>query len=148
MKNTIQKGFTLIELMITVAIVGILASVALPSYQNYTIRAQISEAFALAGGIQTAMAEYYQTNGNFTGVTSVTALKVTAPTGKYVSAVSASASVITLTFGGSAVNAKISGGTLTFTGVDSASNGVIKWQCSGSTSVLTYVPTSCNTATN
>ena len=58
----LQKGFTLIELMITVAIVGILAAVALPAYQNYTIRAQVSEGFTLSGGVQTAVAENYAKN--------------------------------------------------------------------------------------
>ena len=61
--NKIQKGFTLIELMITVAIVGILVAVALPAYQNYTIRAQVSEGFTLAGGVQSAVAENYAQTG-------------------------------------------------------------------------------------
>lgn len=58
MKRTMQQGFTLIELMIVVAIIGILAAVALPAYQDYTGRAQVSEAIALAGGLKTPLAEY------------------------------------------------------------------------------------------
>ena len=60
-----QQGFTLIELMIVVAIIGILAAIAIPSYQDYTARAQVSEAVSLAGGIKTPLAEYYQTKGSF-----------------------------------------------------------------------------------
>ena len=58
MKQTMQKGFTLIELMIVVAIIGILAAVALPAYQDYTARAQVSEAITLGGGLKTPLAEY------------------------------------------------------------------------------------------
>ncbi|EMR8734991.1 pilin, partial [Neisseria gonorrhoeae] len=61
--NTLQKGFTLIELMIVIAIVGILAAVALPAYQDYTARAQVSEAILLAEGQKSAVAGYYLNNG-------------------------------------------------------------------------------------
>ncbi|ENT1551958.1 pilin [Neisseria gonorrhoeae] len=61
--NTLQKGFTLIELMIVIAIVGILAAVALPAYQDYTARAQVSEAILLAEGQKSAVTEYYLNHG-------------------------------------------------------------------------------------
>ncbi|WP_155240129.1 pilin, partial [Kingella kingae] len=57
--KTMQKGFTLIELMIVIAIIGILAAIALPAYQDYTARAQVSEGFSLAGGAKSALTEYY-----------------------------------------------------------------------------------------
>ncbi|ENW2580196.1 pilin [Neisseria gonorrhoeae] len=63
--NTLQKGFTLIELMIVIAIVGILAAVALPAYQDYTARAQVSEAILLAEGQKSAVTEYYLNNGKW-----------------------------------------------------------------------------------
>src|SRR5690554_5917077 len=63
--NQAQQGFTLIELMIVVAIIGILAAVAIPAYQDYTIRAQVSEGMSLASGAKTAMAEFYQQKGAF-----------------------------------------------------------------------------------
>ena len=61
--NTMQKGFTLIELMIVVAIVGILAAVAIPAYQDYTVRAQVSEGLSLASAAKAAVVESYGSNG-------------------------------------------------------------------------------------
>ena len=141
-KQSAQKGFTLIELMITVAIVGILAAVALPAYQNYTIRAQVSEGFVLAGGLQTAVAETYAQKGSYPvdlaeiGVT-------TAPKGKYTSSVAMANGVITVNYGAGA-NSKINGsGTLKLTPIDDG-QGNIKWDCEpGGTVTKAYVPTSC-----
>src|SRR5580692_11496938 len=63
--KTMQKGFTLIELMIVVAIMGILAAVAIPAYQNYVIRGQVTEGLSLASGWKTAVSEFYAQNGAF-----------------------------------------------------------------------------------
>src|ERR1700677_3675390 len=63
--KTVQKGFTLIELMIVIAIIGILAAIAIPAYQNYTIRSQVTEGLSLADGWKTSISEYYAQNGKF-----------------------------------------------------------------------------------
>ncbi|EMT6361382.1 pilin [Neisseria gonorrhoeae] len=94
--NTLQKGFTLIELMIVIAIVGILAAVALPAYQDYTARAQVSEAILLAEGQKSAVTEYYLNNGIWpenngdAGVASSSSIK-----GKYVKEVKVENGVVT-----------------------------------------------------
>ncbi|ENW1754959.1 pilin [Neisseria gonorrhoeae] len=94
--NTLQKGFTLIELMIVIAIVGILAAVALPAYQDYTARAQVSEAILLAEGQKSAVTEYYLNNGIWpenngdAGVASSSSIK-----GKYVQKVEVAKGVVT-----------------------------------------------------
>lgn len=81
-----QKGFTLIELMIVVAIIGILAAIAIPSYQDYTARAQVSEAVSLAAGFKTGLAEYYQAEGTYPSTLNITAIGTTT-SGKYVNTV-------------------------------------------------------------
>ncbi|HFA8094786.1 TPA: pilin, partial [Neisseria gonorrhoeae] len=94
--NTLQKGFTLIELMIVIAIVGILAAVALPAYQDYTARAQVSEAILLAEGQKSAVAGYYLNHGKWpknndeAGVASASSIK-----GKYVQKVEVNNGVVT-----------------------------------------------------
>src|SRR5580698_3420822 len=116
MFRTVQKGFTLIELMIVIAIIGILAAIAIPAYQNYTIRSQVTEGLSLADGWKTAISEYYAQYGNFpTGFTTAAAgaagkVSVTgATTGKYVSAIAVNAGgQIQVTYGNQA-NAKLTG---------------------------------------
>ncbi len=84
--KTVQKGFTLIELMIVVAIIGILAAIAIPAYQDYTQRAQVGEAMTLVSGAKTALAEFAQTNGTYPTALQLTELNLTAPViGQYAS---------------------------------------------------------------
>ncbi|WP_118188394.1 pilin [Neisseria meningitidis] len=126
--NTLQKGFTLIELMIVIAIVGILAAVALPAYQDYTARAQVSEAILLAEGQKSAVTEYYLNHGiwpgdnNSAGVASSTDIK-----GKYVQSVEVKNGVVTATMASSNVNNEIKGKKLSLWAKRQA--GSVKWFC-------------------
>src|SRR5690349_666657 len=89
--NTVQKGFTLIELMIVVAIVGILAAIALPAYQDYTVRSKVSEGLSLVSGAKTAVSETYASTGNWPGTNAAAGLAAsTSITGKYVASVDVS----------------------------------------------------------
>ncbi|EMT1179701.1 pilin [Neisseria gonorrhoeae] len=126
--NTLQKGFTLIELMIVIAIVGILAAVALPAYQDYTARAQVSEAILLAEGQKSAVTEYYLNNGIWpkdntsAGVASPTDIK-----GKYVKEVKVENGVVTATMKSDGVNKEIQGKKLSLWA--RRENGSVKWFC-------------------
>ncbi|HFA0841894.1 TPA: pilin, partial [Neisseria gonorrhoeae] len=126
--NTLQKGFTLIELMIVIAIVGILAAVALPAYQDYTARAQVSEAILLAEGQKSAVTEYYLNNGEWpenntsAGVANPTEIK-----GKYVKEVEVKNGVVTATMLSSNVNKEIKDKRLSLWA--RRENGSVKWFC-------------------
>ncbi|HFA1305312.1 TPA: pilin, partial [Neisseria gonorrhoeae] len=126
--NTLQKGFTLIELMIVIAIVGILAAVALPAYQDYTARAQVSEAILLAEGQKSAVTEYYLNNGIWpadngaAGVASASKI-----IGKYVKSVTVAKGVVTATMKSDGVNKEIKDKRLSLWA--KRENGSVKWFC-------------------
>jgi len=134
----IQKGFTLIELMIVVAIIGILAAVALPAYQDYTVRAKASELILAASGARTAISERFQTNPGDsanagTGVTIPVVGKISAASVNNAGTVSVSGSTASTSVGAAI--------TITVTPTFDTTNGTITWSCVGSPA--RYMPATC-----
>jgi len=161
--HKIQKGFTLIELMIVVAIIGILAAIAIPAYQDYTIRSQVTEGYTLAADLKASIAEYYAQTGAFPATLAEAGLGSgavsTSKAGRYVEGVDVNTGTIVITYGRDA-NAKIkapNGDTLSLQPFLNANEDIV-WKCGeatdptgnngGSVAVATtvldkYLPSSC-----
>ncbi|MBC5763645.1 pilin [Ramlibacter albus] len=135
MKRQLQQGFTLIELMIVVAIIGILAAVALPAYQDYTIRAKVSELMLSASGARTCVTELTQSNGG-TIPSNVSADCSIAAVGKVSAASVDAAGIVTVSGNSASVGAAV---TVTLT--PTASGGTLTWTCQGSP--VKYLPGTC-----
>ncbi|HKK14980.1 MAG TPA: pilin [Gammaproteobacteria bacterium] len=139
--NTRTTGFTLIELMIVVAIIGILAAIAIPAYQDYTIRSQVAEGFSLADKAKTAIWEYYSNHGTLPP--SNASAQIPSPasiSGNYVAQVKIANNAITVTYGNHA-NSAIQTKSLVLSAVTQGKN--LAWIC-GSTSLAgKYLPSSC-----
>ena len=143
MKKQLQQGFTLIELMIVVAIIGILAAIAIPAYQDYTIRAQATEGLSLMDGAKTAVAEFATNNGHYPlNNTSAGLALAGSITGNYVTQVSAVSGLITATYGNKANTANLAGQTLSLSALP-MTGGSIQWVCKSTTLKQKYLPSSC-----
>ena len=160
MLKSIQKGFTLIELMIVVAIIGILAAIAIPAYQDYLIRSQVSEGLTMAAAAKAGVSEYYANKGDWPSDNSAAGMGAASDIqGKYVQSIEVDDGGITIKYG-NAINAKLMSETVGLTPGNSV-NGDVIWKCgtagtpsgwsgntttasAGSTSVAgKYLPSSC-----
>ena len=156
--KAIQKGFTLIELMIVIAIIGILAVIALPAYQDYTARAQVSEAISLMEGQKSAVVEYYADKGAWPASNEAAGIAAAADIkGKYVAQVEVGGDgVITATMKTTDVNNEIKGKTVSLTphvttagtgGAAATANGSFTWTCTSDSEnggiESKFLPSSC-----
>jgi len=139
----VQQGFTLIELMIVVAIIGILAAVALPAYQDYTVRSKVTELITAADNCKTSVADYYQTNGGLPADLDTAGCSSNATT--YVKSIDVADGVVTVTAQG--ITQIVSGkDTIVLTPTETDATYHAKpliWDCTGSTIEKKYLPANC-----
>jgi type IV pilus assembly protein PilA len=142
MQTRLHRGFTLIELMIVVAIIGILAAVALPAYQDYIARAQVSEAVSLTTGAKTPLSEYFNEKGNWPMFATDV---ISNPSGKYTSQITLMGAVgglgtlsVEARMKNAGINTQITGGTLILT-----TNDAKQFSCTSGDLAPRYRPSSC-----
>ena len=144
-----QQGFTLIELMIVVAIIGILAAIAIPAYKDYTIRAQVSEGLSLASGAKAAVSEYYMDSGTFpvsndeAGISDAASI-----VGRYATTVTVSdPGLITVTYNNATTHADLvaQAGVLVLTPTANAGQASVTWTCDTAATTLPakWLPAAC-----
>jgi len=141
-----QQGFTLIELMIVVAIIGILAAIAIPAYQDYTIRAQVSEGLNLSGGAKAAVTEYFQDRGAMPANNTIAGIAQPAQIqGKYVATVTINGGTIEVVYGNTA-HATIQAAQLTLI-PNTLQVGSVQWTCITGAPVIEnkHLPAACRT---
>ncbi|KFJ10218.1 fimbrial protein [Delftia acidovorans] len=127
MKRSIQQGFTLIELMIVVAIIGILAAVALPAYQDYTVRSKVSEGLTLAASAKTAVSEHRLSQGTWPATSA--AAGYTSPNTKYVSGITIQDGLITITYKTGSSGSGVASGNDKLVLSALSVVGAVDWKC-------------------